>query len=82
MAVLCDEGARPYGEGALGQIHYGGEGGHGEEDEGGRGQHHVAGVQEDGHGEQDVGHQPAAESRPGETERGDRDLDPAKNVDV
>ena len=69
MAILCDEGARPYGKGARGQIHDGREGGHGEEDEGGRGQHQVAGIQEDRHGEQDVGQQPAAEGCPGETER-------------
>ena len=59
------------GEGALGQVEYGGEGCHGEEDEGCRGEHHVTSVENDGHGEENVGSQPAAESRPAQ-ERGEQ----------
>lgn len=64
VAVLGFQGVGSYGEHALRHIHDGGEGGHGEEDEGGGGQHHVAGVQDDWHAEQDVGQDPAAERRP------------------
>lgn len=66
-AVLCLEGSRgAYGEQTGRQIPDGGERGHGEEDEGSSGHHHVAGVQDDRHGEQHVGYQPAAERCPGE----------------
>lgn len=64
MAVVGFKGVRPYGENTLWHVHDGGEGGHGEEDEGGGGHHHVPGVQNDRHGEEDVGEHPAAKSRP------------------
>lgn len=66
MAELCNEGVRSDGENTLRHIHDGGEGNHGGENEGGRGHHHVPGVQDDGHGEEDVGKHPAAKRCPAE----------------
>lgn len=64
MAVLGFKRASSYGEDALGQIHDGGEGGHGEEDKGSSGHHHVTSIQNDWHGEQDIGNHPAAKCSP------------------
>ena len=64
MAVLSFKGVSSNGENTLWHIHDGGKGGHGEEDEGSGRQHHVPGVQNDRHAEEDVGEQPAAKRRP------------------
>lgn len=64
MAVRGFKGVGAYGENTLWHIHDGGEGGHGEEDKGGGGHHHVPGVQNDRHGEEDIGEQPTAKRRP------------------
>lgn len=64
MTVLCFKGVSSYGENTLRHIHDGGEGGHGEEEEGSRCHHHVTSIQDDRHGEQDIGKQPAAECSP------------------
>lgn len=66
MAVFCQNGVRSDGENALRHVHDGGEGGHGEENEASSDYHHVTGVQNDGHGEEDVGEQPAAKRSPAE----------------
>lgn len=64
MAVIDLKGVRSYAENTLRCVHDGGEGRHGEEDEGGGGYHHVASVQNDRHGEEDIRYQPAAKRRP------------------
>lgn len=67
MAVLGFEGVISNGENTLRNAHDGGEGGHGEEDEGGGGQQHVPRVQNDRHAEEDIGEQPATKRRPVKT---------------
>lgn len=53
-----------YGEIALRHIHDGGKRGNGEKNESSGGQHHVPGVMNDRHGEEDAGEHPAAKGRP------------------
>lgn len=64
MAVFCMKEVSPNGKNTLWHIHDGGEGGHGEEDEGSSGHHHVPSIQNDWHGEKDVGNDPAAKCSP------------------
>lgn len=64
MAVFCRNGVRSDGENTLRHIHDGGEGGHGEENEACSDYHHVTSVQNDWHGEEDVGEHPAAKCSP------------------